>query len=574
MSFRQKMLLVIAMVVAVTGGATLYVGVGLVQARERIIGGQQAISAGLDSAAAVASIELDANTAMLRFLVLGGVIGGLLVLGGVIYLFRLVTTSFAALEHDIDLIRANGNVEGMRLSTTRADEFGRIASMLHEIVINRTQLLVMAEDQRRLQDEAEHDRYTVQRTMLRALVEAAMLGNEAMIVLAQMKHEIAISAHETLDMARAVEEMHDSIGAVSSDSSRASADAGDAGSAADHGLTASRAARAAFERIVASVAGAVAQVRELAEASSKIGQIVTDIESVASQTNLLALNATVEAARAGEAGKGFAVVANEVKMLANQTSRATDDIRARIASLQREMANIVEAMEGSSRSVERGRDIVEDLGSRLQDIAGRVGSVGHHMADISALLERQSGSAAGLARGTQHVATIAQKNDREIDHVLEDMGRMSAHLDAQVGGFAKGTFAGMLVEVAKNDHVAFKRRVIDAMVGRTTLTASDLPDGHHCRLGLWYGAVSNDAIRALPAYVALAAPHMAVHKHATSILELAAAGRSDAALAELAQMEEASRQVVTLLGTLSDQINDIETAGWTKGGEADDDGLF
>ena len=73
----------------------------------------------------------------------------------------------------------------------------------------------------------------------------------------------------------------------------------------------------------------------LAENAGRISVVIDLIQSIASQTNLLALNATIEAARAGEAGRGFAVVASEVKSLANQTAKATDEIRSQIANMQR-----------------------------------------------------------------------------------------------------------------------------------------------------------------------------------------------------------------------------------------------
>ncbi len=504
------------------------------------------------------------NGAMIAFLSLGMGVAACLVAGGIVYLFRLITRSFAALEHDIDQIRCKNGLSGMRLSPARPDEFGRIAGMLQEIVINRDQIQVMAEEQGKMHELAERDRYTVQRAMLRSLVEAAMLGNDAMIQLLRMKREVDLSSSEIQGMAREVAEMRGQIEAISTDSSQAANEADSAGRAAGQGLSASGETSDAFARIVDSVAETAAQVRELTETSRQIGQIITDIDAVASQTNLLALNATIEAARAGDAGKGFAVVANEVKILANQTSRATEDIRGRIAHLQDEMKDIVRTMEASSSRVAAGQEMIEDLGRRLHDIAAQVGGVSGRMSTISGLLGTQSGTAADLARSTHQVAQIATANDRELDEVLAGMTRMSEHMDHQVGSFVTSGMGTLLVEVAKNDHMAFKRRVVDGMLGRSDLTAGKVADHHRCRLGKWYDAVTDPVTLASPAFQAIAQTHAAFHAHAKSALELAAAGQVDAAFAEVDRMSDESHTVVACLHTLSDELHSREIARWDR----------
>src|SRR4029077_19580517 len=103
-----------------------------------------------------------------------------------------------------------------------------------------------------------------------------------------------------------------------------------------------------------------AEIKALDDAAKRIGDVVKLITAIAEQTNLLALNATIEAARAGEAGRGFAVVANEVKALAGQTAKATEEISAQIAGMQQATVRSIEALGAIERTI---RDIGEITGT-------------------------------------------------------------------------------------------------------------------------------------------------------------------------------------------------------------------
>ncbi len=129
-------------------------------------------------------------------------------------------------------------------------------------------------------------------------------------------------------------------------------------------------------------------VRGLAESSAKIGEVINLINGIASQTNLLALNATIEAARAGEAGKGFAVVAAEVKALANQTTKATDEIGAQIGAVQAATSQAVGAIGG---------------------IAGRISEINEIAAAIAAAVEEQSRATAEIASNIQQASAATRE---------------------------------------------------------------------------------------------------------------------------------------------------------------------
>lgn len=470
---------------------------------------------------------------------------------------RGITGGFRALRHDIDALAVNGE---LHLRPERRDEFGKVAVVLGELAENRRRLAESTLARQRLHEMAEHDRYLLQRDMLRSLVQSAILGNEAMISLAQMKYEIDMTTDEVTEMAASVGSMRAAITSISDDTGNATAGVREAGEAATNGLGASQGAQSAFEQIVGAVGRAGTKVRGLAEASAKIGLIVTDIEAVARQTNMLALNATIEAARAGEAGKGFAVVAGEVKALANQTTGATEDIRSRIEGLQREIGAIVAAIEESTAAVAEGQSQVTALGGQLTGIAAQVGSVQHRITGISDILVEQSQTAGQLAQGTDHVVAHADANKARLDEVLNAMAKMSQHLDTQVGSYANLGSGALLAEIAKNDHVGFKRRILDGVLHRIDIRADAVPDHNACRFGQWYNAITDSSIRAMPAYSRINEPHQRVHTCAKRALTLAEDGRIDDAFRAVEDMGRASTEVLALLEELGVSLHQADEA--------------
>jgi methyl-accepting chemotaxis protein len=167
-------------------------------------------------------------------------------------------------------------------------------------------------------------------------------------------------------------------------------------------------------------------VRGLSEAADRIGEVVRLINDIAGQTNLLALNATIEAARAGEAGKGFAVVANEVKHLASQTAKATDEIGQQISAIQSTTADAVGAIEGIGKTIGRMDEIasaiaeavdqqgaatqeiarnVHEAASGAQEVSSHITSISRTASEAGSAARELLGAAAGLTRESHTLRT-------------------------------------------------------------------------------------------------------------------------------------------------------------------------
>jgi len=222
----------------------------------------------------------------------------------------------------------------------------------------------------------------------------------------------------------------------------------------DIAKNASEAAKVATSAVkVAETTTAI--VSKLGESSTEIGQVIKVITSIAQQTNLLALNATIEAARAGEAGKGFAVVANEVKELAKETAKATEDISRKIEAIQTDTKAAVDAIASISAVINQINDIsctiataVEEQNATTNEMSRNVNEAAHGSGEITSNITGVAEAAQSTTRG----ATDTQRASQQLVETSTQLRRLVEQFKINASENSRGNGAAVAQAQSKAAH--------------------------------------------------------------------------------------------------------------------------
>lgn len=252
----------------------------------------------------------------------------------------------------------------------------------------------------------------------------------------QVNQAIQNVAAGAQDQARAAQTAGAAAAQVDTNSRQVAAAAGQASEAGDQARAAADAGHQAvvsttegMARIQATVSEAVNLVQELGVAGQQIGVVVETIDDIAAQTNLLALNAAIEAARAGEHGRGFAVVADEVRKLAERSSRETKQIADLIQTVRQGTDRAVKAMEHGAAEVAKGTELTAEVAQAIQAIQDAVAEAAGRIRDIASSADAISVSATNAADNVQSIAAVAEENSAAVEEVSASAEEMSAQVE-------------------------------------------------------------------------------------------------------------------------------------------------
>jgi len=319
----------------------------------------------------------------------------------------------------VDLIQelAGNNLAAADMKITSQDEIGRAGTALNRMK-NGLHLVIqtIAENAQHVASASEELSANSQQIMANS-EETSAQANVVSKSTEQVNHNLQT-------VATGSEEMASTINEISKNASEAARIAGEA---------------------VKTAEATNAKVGKLGESSAEIGQVIKVITSIAQQTNLLALNATIEAARAGEAGKGFAVVANEVKELAKQTAKATEEISQKITAIQEDTKGAVEAIGNISGVITKINDISGIIATAVEEQSATTNEMTRNVAEAAKGATEISNNISGVAQAAHGTSSSVQESTK----ATEQLAQMSAQLRSLVEQFKLADQSGASEFTAK-----------------------------------------------------------------------------------------------------------------------------
>ncbi len=304
------------------------------------------------------------------------------------------------------------------------------------------------------------------------------------------------------------------------------------------------------EENISEIHGVKGIMEEVKEETVKINALVNVIKSVADQTNLLSLNASIEAARAGENGRGFAVVANEIKKLAESTkeqvdiiSRIVEGLNEKINRASGEIGRVVDSFSDS-------KDSINEATSGLFQISGIMRTVESSFTSISANVEEQTATTQEITANIMEINEKSSELKEKTNHTGQTFFDISQKIDEvrlTALSYASTKDPKTLIDLTVTDHLMWKWRVYNMILGYVKLDTNTVGNHTTCRLGKWLATLDHSDSRITNIISKIEKPHAEIHSGAKKAIEAYDADNIAAAERLLKDIERNSSVVVSNL---------------------------
>lgn len=300
------------------------------------------------------------------------------------------------------------------------------------------------------------------------------------------------------------------------------------------------------------------QIIDVNEQTEKIDEMVNIIISVAAQTNLLALNASIEAARAGESGRGFAVVANEIKKLADHTKESVDYIQESVRNLRAQIQDSTNAIEKASSSFLSGKQALAEVLSAIEAVDVSTQEIEGNMEQINLNVEQQTASSQEVASSIQiinektrnlHEDSIKTgKGFYDISLEIDDLRKNIINKATDINQFDS-------LDLCIVDHLNWRWRIYNMILGNTKIEASLISDPNKSRLGRWINNFGSKEKLYEQSINNLEKPRVQMHKIATDAVNAYNNGNIAEAEEYLVKLDKISAEVIRILREMQSKSN-------------------